>query len=167
MQKTVSMFVLISALVFAACGSNAENPKKEATVMKIENIAPESMNKDLGHLFVEAKKVTNPNNLLYISGQVGIRKDGSVGEDCKTQLDIAWGNVDAVLADAGMKRTDIVEVFVFVNGAERHDVEANKKLFADSSIEFFGKNPPAMSALVSAGLWSDDLCFEFKLVAAD
>jgi hypothetical protein len=65
-----------------------------------------------------------------------------------------------------MGKNNIIEVFVFINGAAGHDVEANKGLYAESVVAYFGDNVPAMSALVSAGLWVDELCFEFKLVAA-
>jgi enamine deaminase RidA (YjgF/YER057c/UK114 family) len=132
----------------------------------IENIRPESVHPEFGGLYVHAKKVSNPECLLYISGQVGVDKDGNFGKDCKEQLDIAWGNVDAILSDSGMSKSNIVEVFVFINGAPRHDVETNKGLYAESVLEYFGENVPAMSALVSSGLWIDDLCFEFKLTAA-
>lgn len=133
---------------------------------EIENIRPESVHPEFGGLYVHARKVSNPECLLYISGQVGVDKDGNFGKDCKEQLEIAWGNVDAILSEAGMGKSNIIEVFVFINGAPRHDVEANKALYAESVVEYFGENVPVMSALVSAGLWVDDLCFEFKLVAA-
>jgi len=132
----------------------------------IEDIRPESVHAEFGGLYVHAKKVSNPECLLYISGQVGVDQDGNFGKDCKEQLEIAWGNVDAILSDAGMSKDNIVEVFVFINGAPGHDVEANKGLYAESVLEYFGENVPAMSALVSAGLWIDDFCFEFKLTAA-
>lgn len=132
---------------------------------EIKNIRPKSVHAEFGDLYVHAKKVVNPECLLYISGQVGVDIDGNFGKDCKDQLEIAWGNVDAILSDSGMSKSNIVEVFVFINGAPRHDVEANKGLYAESVVEYFGENVPAMSALVSAGLWVDDLCFEFKLTA--
>lgn len=139
---------------------------EEISMTKIENIQPESVHPEFGGLYVHARKVTNPECLLYISGQVGVDKDGNFGKGCKEQLEIAWGNVDTILSEAGMSKSNIVEVFVFINGAPRHDVEANKALYAESVVEYFGENVPVMSALVSAGLWVDDLCFEFKLVAA-
>ena len=132
---------------------------------EIKNIRPESVHAEFGGLYVHAKKVSNPECLLYISGQVGVDKDGNFGKDCKEQLEIAWGNVNAILADSGMSKNNIVEVFVFINGAPRHDVEVNKGLYAESVLEYFGENVPVMSALVSAGLWVDDLCYEFKLTA--
>ena len=134
---------------------------------KIENIRPEGLPVEIGGLYVHAKKVTNPNCLLFISGQVGIDKDGNSGKDCKEQLGIAWKNVDAILSDSGMSKRNIVEVFVFINGAPKHNVETNKGLFAESVLTYFGAHVPTMSALVSAGLWEDDLCFEFKLTAVN
>jgi enamine deaminase RidA (YjgF/YER057c/UK114 family) len=133
---------------------------------EIKNIRPESIHAEFGGLYVHAKKVSDPECLLYISGQVGVKKDGSFGKDCREQLEIAWDNVNAILSDAGMSKSNIVDVFVFINGASGHDVEANKGLYAESVMEYFGENVPAMSALVSSGLWVDELCFEFRLTAA-
>jgi len=147
-------------------GRGCKYPKEEIDMSEIKNIRPESVHAEFGDLYVHAKKVTRPECLLYISGQVGVDKDGNFGKDCKEQLEIAWANVDAILSDSGMSKLNIVEVFVFINGAQGHDVEANKGLYAESVLEYFGENVPAMSALVSAGLWVDDLCFEFKLTAA-
>jgi enamine deaminase RidA (YjgF/YER057c/UK114 family) len=147
-------------------GIEDQGTREEIAMIKIENIRPESVHPEFGGLYVHAKKLSNPECLLYIAGQVGVNQDGTFGKDCKEQLEIAWRNVDAILSEAGMSKINIVEVFVFINGAPGHDVEANKGLYAESVTEYFGENVPAMSALVSAGLWVDELCFEFKLVAA-
>ena len=54
---------------------------------------------------------------------------------------------------------------IFVPNPSMRNVEVNKGLYAESVLEYFGENVPVMSALVSAGLWVDDLCYEFKLTA--
>lgn len=132
----------------------------------ITNIRPSSIHDEFGNLYVHAKKVSNPETILYISGQVGVDREGHIGKSCKEQLDLAWKNVDAILADASMSKCNIIDVFVFFNGAEPHNVEENKGLYAQSVIDYFGEDVPAMSGLVGAGLWLDEFAFEFKLRAA-
>jgi enamine deaminase RidA (YjgF/YER057c/UK114 family) len=51
---------------------------------------------------------------LVISGQVALRKDGTVAEGLEAQLGQCWDNVLAVLGDAGMEITDLVKATIFV-----------------------------------------------------
>ena len=52
--------------------------------------------------------------LLFVSGQAGVRPDGTLPLDEKEQHDAAWQNVLAVLADAGMTHEDLLEVTVYI-----------------------------------------------------
>jgi 2-iminobutanoate/2-iminopropanoate deaminase len=51
---------------------------------------------------------------LVISGQVGIRPDGTLAEGLEAQLEAAWDNLIAVLRDAGMDIPDLVKTTIFV-----------------------------------------------------
>ena len=133
---------------------------------EITEIRPASIHDEFGNLYVHAKKVSNPKSVLYISGQVGVDSAGNIGKSCKEQLDLAWNNVDSILAEAGMSKRNIIDVFVFFNGAEQHNVEENKGVYAESVLDYFGDDVPAMSGLVGAGLRLDEFAFEFKLRAA-
>jgi enamine deaminase RidA (YjgF/YER057c/UK114 family) len=63
-----------------------------------------------------AHAVEAPGNArwLYVSGQLGITKDGSVPEDFTGQAEQAFRNVIAILEDAGMAVTDIVRVNTYL-----------------------------------------------------
>ncbi len=50
---------------------------------------------------------------LVISGQVGVRIDGTVPDDPAEQMDIAFDNLIAVLTEAGMVRTDLIKITAF------------------------------------------------------
>ena len=50
---------------------------------------------------------------LVISGQVGVRPDGSLGDGFSEQMDIAWDNLIAVLVEAGMSVADLVKITVY------------------------------------------------------
>ncbi len=51
---------------------------------------------------------------LVISGQVGLRKDGTIAEGLEAQLGQCWDNLIEVLRAAGMDITDLVKVTIFV-----------------------------------------------------
>ena len=51
---------------------------------------------------------------LYISGQVGTAPDGTVPADIQGQAANCWGNIVAILAEAGMAVGDLVKVTVFL-----------------------------------------------------
>jgi len=50
---------------------------------------------------------------LVISGQVGVRGDGSIVEGLEGQMQQTWDNFLAVLDAAGFKPTDVVKVTLF------------------------------------------------------
>ncbi len=51
---------------------------------------------------------------LLVSGQIGLRPDGSLPEGLEAQMEAAWDNLIAVLAHAGMAVNDLVKVTVYV-----------------------------------------------------
>ena len=51
---------------------------------------------------------------LVISGQLGIRPDGSLAEGLEAQMEVAWDNLFAILRHAGMEVTDLVKASVYV-----------------------------------------------------
>ncbi len=54
------------------------------------------------------------NGLLFVSGQVGSREDGSPEPDLKAQIRLAFDNLNAVLTAAGCTFDDVVDVTLFV-----------------------------------------------------
>jgi enamine deaminase RidA (YjgF/YER057c/UK114 family) len=52
-------------------------------------------------------------DLLFVSGQVGSRPDGSPEPDYERQVRLAFANLDAVLAAAGCTLRDVVDVTSF------------------------------------------------------
>ena len=51
---------------------------------------------------------------LLISGQVGLRKDGTLAEGLEAQLAQCWDNLIEVLRAAGMDVGDLVKITIFV-----------------------------------------------------
>ncbi|MCV3739030.1 RidA family protein [Rhizobium sp. TRM96647] len=52
-------------------------------------------------------------DLLFVSGQVGSRQDGSPEPDFERQVKLAYDNLSAVLAAAGGTLDDVVDVTTF------------------------------------------------------
>jgi enamine deaminase RidA (YjgF/YER057c/UK114 family) len=53
-------------------------------------------------------------DLLFVSGQVGARPDGSPEPDLAAQVQLAYDNLNGVLAAAGASFADVVDVTLFM-----------------------------------------------------
>ena len=54
------------------------------------------------------------NGLLFVSGQVGSRPDGSPEPDLEAQVRLAFENLSAVLKAAGCTFDDVIDVTAFI-----------------------------------------------------
>lgn len=96
---------------------------------------------------------------LYISGQVGVRKDGSVPEDFRSQAQCAWENLLAVLDAAGMTVADLVKVNTYLTDRSQHP------LFSPIRAKFLGDARPASTLVVVAALARPEYLLEVEAVA--
>jgi len=51
---------------------------------------------------------------IVISGQIGLRPDGTVEDGLEAQMERAWSNIFAILSEAGFAKTDIVRATIYV-----------------------------------------------------
>ncbi len=51
---------------------------------------------------------------IVVSGQLGLKPDGSLAGDLEAQMRQAWHNVFAVLAAGGFARTDLIRATIYV-----------------------------------------------------
>jgi 2-iminobutanoate/2-iminopropanoate deaminase len=100
---------------------------------------------------------------LEISGQVGVRPDGSVAEGLDAQLDAAFANVDAALASAGMGRGNLMKITVYLT-ENRPEAVAAYRARRDAWVG--EATPPASTLLIVAGLASPALLCEVDAIAA-
>jgi enamine deaminase RidA (YjgF/YER057c/UK114 family) len=100
---------------------------------------------------------------LEISGQVGVRPDGSVPEGLEAQLDAAFANVDAALASAGMGRGNLMKITVYLTQSRPEAVAAYR---ARRDAWVGEATPPAATLLIVAGLASPALLCEVDAIAA-
>jgi enamine deaminase RidA (YjgF/YER057c/UK114 family) len=91
---------------------------------------------------------------LVIAGQVGARIDGSMPEDLAGQMEIAWDNLTAILAEAGMSLGDLVKINVFVT------VPGSVGLYRSIRDRRLGGHLCAATYLEVAGLAAPHILFE-------
>lgn len=98
-------------------------------------------------------------SLLFVSGQVGSRDDGSPEPDFEAQVERAFGNLKAVLAAAGCGLEDIVDVTTFHTDPE-NQFETIMKVKAR---HFSG--PPYPNWTAVGVNWLAGFDFEIKVIA--
>ena len=98
-------------------------------------------------------------DLLFVSGQVGTRPDGSPEPDFSQQVERAFENLKAVLAAANATLDDIVDVTTFHTNPEKQfdDVMAVKARY------FTEKPYPNWTAV--GVTWLSGFDFEIKVIA--
>ncbi len=77
---------------------------------------PDTIHAPIGR-YVHQVEVTEPSRVLFVSGQVGMRPDGSVPEDATEQFVVALENVLANLAAAGLETKHLTKMTVYAVGA--------------------------------------------------
>lgn len=109
--------------------------------------------------YSQAALVEGEGRRLVVSGQVGVRPDGTPVADPLAQIDQALANLGAVLAAHGMVPADIVKVTVFLTDTALIGPWRAKR---DA---FMGGAAPASTLLVVAGLASPDFKVEVEAEA--
>ncbi|SMC43485.1 RidA family protein [Rhizobium sp. RU36D] len=74
------------------------------------------------HALYEAHKYSaaiRSGDLIFVSGQVGSRDDGSQEPDFEKQVQLAFDNLNAVLKAAGCTLRDVIDVTTFHTDPER------------------------------------------------
>ncbi|MFT7723029.1 MAG: RidA family protein [Roseateles sp.] len=97
--------------------------------------------------------------LLFVSGQVGSRPDGSPEPELARQVQLAFDNLNAVLAAAGCTFADVVDVTLYLVDAERNFEQVWPVVMAN-----WGEAPhPALTGIGVS--WLYGFQFEIKAVA--
>jgi enamine deaminase RidA (YjgF/YER057c/UK114 family) len=97
---------------------------------------------------------------LYVSGQVGVQPDGTLGADAAAQIEWAFRNLVAVLEAAGMGPADLVRLNQYLTRAE------DAPLLRQVKAQVIGDVRPASTLVLVAGLASPDWRVEVEAVAA-
>ncbi|MCI0916813.1 RidA family protein [Pseudomonas stutzeri] len=99
------------------------------------------------------------NGLLFVSGQVGSREDGSPEPDLEAQVRRAFDNLNAILRAAGCTFDDVVDVSIFMV-----DAQATFETVWKIVPEYWGQAPhPTLTAI--GVTWLYGFQFEIKVIA--
>lgn len=98
-------------------------------------------------------------DLLFVSGQVGSRPDGSPEPDFEAQVRLAFANLEATLAAGGCTFDDIVDVTSF-----HTDPEKQFGVYRTVKREKFPKAPYPNATAVGVN-WLAGFDFEIKVIA--
>lgn len=98
-------------------------------------------------------------DLLFVSGQVGARKDGSPEPDFERQVELAFENLAAVLEAAGCSFVDIVDFTMF-----HTDPEAQLETVLKVRENYLGE-PPYPNITAVGVNWLAGFDFEIKVIA--
>ncbi len=99
------------------------------------------------------------NGFLFVSGQVGSRKDGSPEPDLKDQVRLAFANLNAILAEAGSSFDDVVDTTIFMV-----DPQAKFETIWEVAADYWGEAPyPTVTAI--GVTWLSGFDFEIKVIA--
>ena len=90
--------------------------------------------------------VVESNNIIWISGLVGMNHDNSIPENTKDQFDIAMRDFDTCLKAAGGDFSSVTKVRVFLTNID------DRKIINPKRIEYFGEHKPASTLLEVSAL---------------
>ena len=99
------------------------------------------------------------NGLLFVSGQVGSREDGTPEPDLEAQVHRAFQNLNHILEAAGCSFTDVQDVTVFLVNPE----QTLEKIWPIVG-QYWGEAP--YPTLTGVGVtWLSGFDFEIKVIA--
>ena len=98
-------------------------------------------------------------DLLFVSGQVGAREDGTPEPDLAAQIRLAFDNLEGVLTKAGCTFDDVVDVTMFMI-----DPEACLGFVLEEMKRVFPTEPKANVTAVGV-TWLSWFQYEIKVIA--
>jgi enamine deaminase RidA (YjgF/YER057c/UK114 family) len=99
------------------------------------------------------------NGFLFVSGQVGSRKDGSAEPDLATQVRLAFANLNAILTEAGSSFEDVVDTTIFIV-----DPASTFETIWEVVAEYWGEAPYPTATAIGV-TWLSGFDFEIKVIA--
>lgn len=125
--------------------------------MKVHN--PETIVAPIGK-YVHGIETPAGARMLHVSGQIGMRADGSVPEDAATQAKVTWDNIIAILGSAGMGVENIVKMTAYLTNPE------DLAVYGAARNEALGDHAPTSTLLFVPVLVKPELKVEVEVIAA-
>jgi len=130
-----------------------------AASQQVEFKNPPDISKPNGYTHVV---IVNRGKLVFISGQVGMDKDGKISTDFTGQARQAFANLQAALAGAGAKPENLVKLNYYVVGLNHEKLLAIREA-RDKIVN--REHPPASTLAGVQALFRDDVQIEIEAEA--
>ncbi len=108
--------------------------------------------------YVQALEVSGATRRLYVSGQIPVTRDGTLPAGFKAQAELAWQNLAAQLAAAGMTVANLVKVTIFLS--DRAYAMENRTVRKAA----LGDHAPAMTVIIT-GIFDEAWLLEIEGIA--
>ena len=127
---------------------------------QVKRTNPPALSKPTGYTHVV--EVTGPAKMVFIAGQIALDKDGNVvgAGDMTAQAEQVFKNVEAALAAAGAKFTDVVKMNTYVTDMDK--APAVREVRA----KYFGETTPASTLVQVVKLARPEFLLEIEVIAA-
>jgi 2-iminobutanoate/2-iminopropanoate deaminase len=109
--------------------------------------------------YPQAVEVVGASRLLFVSGQIPVRADGTLPKEFKDQARLAWTNVEAQLRAAGMSLDNLVKVTIFLSD-RAYNLDNREVRRA-----VLGERPVALTVIIT-GIFDPAWLLEIEAVAA-
>lgn len=126
---------------------------------QVKRTNPATLSKPTGYTHVV--EVSGPAKIVYVAGQIALDKDGKVvGEgDMKAQAEQVFKNLEAALASAGAKFSDVVKMNTYVTDMDK--APAVREVRA----RYFGETTPASTLVQVVKLARPEFMLEIEVTA--
>src|SRR2546425_8920426 len=142
------LFVLLPVLAFA-----------QGRGSQVKRTNPPTLSTPTGYTHVV--EVTGPAKTVYIAGQIAFDKDGAIvgAGDMKAQAEQVFKNLQAALAAAGAKFSDVVKMNTYITDMDK--APAVREVRA----RYFGETTPASTLVQVVHLARPELVLEIEVIA--
>jgi enamine deaminase RidA (YjgF/YER057c/UK114 family) len=105
-------------------------------------------------------EVSSRSRFVFVSGQLGIDKDGTIPPDAAGQARVVFDNIKAILGEAGMGLKDVVKLNAYVTGRQ------HMRGYMDVRNELFEEPYPASTLMIVGGFTREEFVVEIEAIAA-
>ena len=127
--------------------------------MTLEKINPEQIMSPVNQAYHHVVIAPSNGRSAYISGQVGMRKDGTIPDEVRAQAELAWQNLVACLESAHMFPQDVVKVTAYLIDHEDYG------FFSEMRNKYLGRSRPASTVVLVKSLVLPELKVEIEAIA--
>lgn len=99
--------------------------------------------------------------ILFTSGQLGMRDGNFIPRTAEEQTELCFAYIDAILAEGGMTRANVVRINAFVTDRQhmRHYMKVRDTWIGETSA------PPASTLVVVSGFTREEFLVEVEVTA--